>query len=344
MRMFDLDKELNGFFAKHVRLGKVLRNELADSRDLCMGRLANGLTKLGHPLWKDYINQGGYIMHTLNQAPSNNYDIDVALIFEEADLPTNPLYARQRLRAGFLKTGGQFNEPPTARTNAVTVWYASGEHLDFAVFRRRLDTFGRMILEHASGEDWNPRDPEAVTRWFDDEVEARSPAPAPGVTVALQQLRRVVRFVKYLTRARTGWRLPGGMIITALVTETYRPHSTRDDVSLYRTLEALHARLAQSFRVAHPTEPTLLTAKQKRAEELSNLKALLDDLMPKLAVLHDPTCTRRQARNAWRQFFNHEFWNADNDTRSLLKTAAAAPAPVNFGSAPRVPLKDVGFG
>jgi hypothetical protein len=344
--MYNLHKELCAFYAKRVRLGKDLRDDLAASRDLCMKRLANGLGQLGHPLWQTYINQGGYIMHTLNQAADNNYDIDIALIFREEDLPTSAYNARQRVRAGFVKTGDQFREAPSARTNAVTVWYATGEHLDFAIFRRRVDAWGNVVIEHASGDEWKARDPEAVTDWFETQVKTRSPGPSHGATVDAHQLRRIVRFVKFFTRARTGWMLPGGMITTALVCETYQYDLHRDDVALYRTLQALHYRLAMNLAVSHPTDGTNLTLKQKRSAEVSNLKLLLDDLMPKLAILEHHACSRAQARNAWRQFFNSDFWNAENDTgeKALLKTVAVSAPPVSFGTTPRVPVKDVGFG
>jgi hypothetical protein len=154
--MYNLHKELGEFYTNHVRLGKTLRDNLAGRRDSCMTRLINGLDELGYPIWQEYRNQGGYAMHTLNQANDNNYDLDVALIFNEEDLPADAYYTRQRIRAGLVKNGGQFKEDPSAHTNAVTVWYASGEHLDFAIFRRRTDIWGNVTFEHASGNEWKP--------------------------------------------------------------------------------------------------------------------------------------------------------------------------------------------
>lgn len=346
--MYNLHDDFQTFYRDHVCLGKSRRDALARWRDACMVRLENGLIQLGYPVWRSYVNQGGYAMHTLNQAIANNYDLDAALIFNASDLPAAPLAARQRIRAGFIKTGGQFKEDPTARTNAVTVWYNSGEHLDFAVFRSRVDGFGNLLLEHASGDEWKPRDPEAVTDWFDDVVALRSPSAASGASVKPQQLRRIVRFVKFLTRARSAWRLPGGMITTALVTEpaVYVADIHRDDVALYRTLTALHFRLTLGTAIFHPTEGKNLTEKLKRQQEVANLRVLLDELMPKLAILTDPSCTRAQARNAWRQFFNHAFWEAANDqAKPLFQSVAASVAPaVAFGDAPRIPTKEVGFG
>ena len=226
----------------------------------------------------------------------------------------------------------------------MTVWYATGQHLDFAVFRRKVDAWGNVTLEHSSGDEWRPRDPEAVTAWFNVEVETKSPSALLQVTVDGEQLRRIVRFVKFLTHARTGWLLPGGMITTTLVCLRYVADYHRDDFALYRTLESLQNGLAIGQRVLHPTDGTELTGKAKRAQEVANLKALLDEVMPKLAILHDPRCTRAQARNAWRQFFNHPYWNADNDKSLLRPAVAASQTPLSFGTTPRVPIKDAGFG
>lgn len=75
---------------------------LADYRDLNITRLKGGLDDLAeesgrprpHPY--DWQNQGGYAMHTLNQDPhnKNDYDIDVALLFDRSALPENLLAAR----------------------------------------------------------------------------------------------------------------------------------------------------------------------------------------------------------------------------------------------------------
>ena len=74
-------------------------------------------------------------MHTLNQAEHNDYDIDVAVVFEKGDLPEDPLKARQRVRDALLKRCDNFTKEPEARHNAVTVWYQDGYNIDFAVYR-----------------------------------------------------------------------------------------------------------------------------------------------------------------------------------------------------------------
>ena len=98
--MYDISIDLQGFYDDHVRLGKERREQLAGYRDSNIQRINNGLDDLAkesgearpHPY--DTKNQGGYAMHTLNQAAENDYDIDVALLFDKDALPEDSLTAR----------------------------------------------------------------------------------------------------------------------------------------------------------------------------------------------------------------------------------------------------------
>jgi hypothetical protein len=100
--MFDTTKDLQNFYENWVRLGAELRSQLANSRDLNLKRLTTGLEELGNDSKTKYNgpidtkNQGSYAMHTLNQ--SDEYDIDVAVVFRKGDLPENPLAAEQGTR------------------------------------------------------------------------------------------------------------------------------------------------------------------------------------------------------------------------------------------------------
>jgi hypothetical protein len=318
--MFDCTKDLQDYYDNHVRLGADLRGRLASARDTNLDRLEKGLQEIGAERKKTYRgpietrNQGSYAMHTLNK--SDEYDIDVALIFRKEDLPADPLEARQLVRDALLKKCTNFAKEPEARTNAVTVWYQDGYHLDFAVFRTWTESgwFEEVTkLEHASS-GWQARDPSEINDWFAKAVEAKSPKPENLIfstppKVAPGQLRRVVRFAKRFCISRTSFCLPGGMIVSALIVETYVPDKDRDDVSLYRTLESLKNRLAFSVKVFNPLNSQIeLTAKSEFLNEVKRLNKELDKNFAKLAVLHKSDCTNEQARGAWDWIFNHEFW------------------------------------
>jgi hypothetical protein len=351
--MFDLHKDLNEFFEEHVRLGKKRRDWLAGVRNTNLERLKSGLDSLGdkrgilYPHFQETRDQGGYAMRTLNQHAENAYDIDNALIFRDADVPQEAAAARQRICDALKEKPGNFLRPPKARTNAVTVWYADGPHVDFAVYRQRQDIWGRSIIEHASGDKWIARDPDAVTDWFEKRVESLSPASLlifEGAAKA-EQLRRIVRLVKFFCRSRVDWDLPGGMITTALVVECYRLSAKRDDIALYETMVALWYRLSTDLKVRSPVDWTQeLTAKSEYVDQVGRFRDQLAWALGKLAILHDKTCTAAQARDSWRQVFNHEFWSASAaaNANGLLRIATTVTA-MRFPNRPTSPVKAAGF-
>jgi hypothetical protein len=315
MAVYDLHKELNKFYDDHVRLDADRKKKLAGYRDASLSRVTAGLKALGEERGTKYktysksIGQGSYTMHTLNQHPSDEYDIDEALIFAKDDLPAKAADARQLIADALLMGGGNFRKDPEARTNAVTVWYADGAHVDFAIYREVRTLLGSK-LEHAGGSEWGTRSPDAVTDWFKEQVSEKSPSLL--ISVEKDQLRRIVRWVKAFARSRLSWSLPGGMILTVLTVEVYKLDRNRDDVALYRTLQALKARLASSLDVTSPIDSTAnLTARPAIKRQMESLVEKLEKGLGYLAVLEKDDCTRNQALQAWGRFFNHKSWGAE---------------------------------
>jgi hypothetical protein len=340
MFMYDISADLKIFYDQYVRLGPERRKQLASYRDLNISRLKNGLDDLAketnrpHPHPYDWKNQGGYAMHTLNQDPGgdNDYDIDVSLIFDKHDLPEDPLKARQRVRDALCKRCTNFTKEPEARTNAVTVWYSEGYHIDFAVYRTYVDDLGRQYIEHAS-TTWKRRDPMEVNNWFTAQVSTLSPQANSNLgyvpRVSAGQLRRIVRFLKWFCRSRTSWSLPGGMVISALVANSgvYRADGDRDDIALYNTIVALRDRLKISCQVYNPVDETQeLTGKTEVLNQVIRLRDNLDTAINKLNILFNESgCTREKARSAWNWVFNHSFW-AEKESSTVSDFAAASVA------------------
>jgi hypothetical protein len=329
--MYDVSSDLQYFYDHHVRLGGELRQQLADYRQKNITRLKNGLDDLAkdtnrpHPHPYDSKNQGGYAMHTLNKDPNNDndYDIDVALIFYKDEIPENPLKARQRVRDALCKRCTNFTKEPEARTNAVTVWYAEGYHIDFAIYRTYIDEFGIERIEHASTE-WKRRDPMEINNWFAECVSRSSPKVNPILgyypKVAEGQMRRIVRFLKWFCRSRISWSLPGGMIISTLIADSgvYKANGDRDDIALYDTMIALHNRLTVSCKVYNPVDKSQeLTGKTEVLNQVIRLRDNLKVAIDKLEVLFNHSCTREKARSAWDWVFNHQFWVAKESKKVI---------------------------
>jgi len=305
--MFNCHTALNAFYQQDVRLGPTRRARLKESRKACLGHVKEGLRRLGHPVYERVCLQGSYVMHTLNQHPNGEFDIDVAVIFKKEDLPKSPLKARQRVATAMRASGVRFATMPLARLNAVTAWYSDHHHVDLAVYRESTSFWGESVLEHASSE-WTARNPVEVTRWFKKEDKRLSPTLDDGATVEPGQFRRVVRLIKMFTRSRLHWDLPGGLIISSLVAEVYEPDPARDDVALYRTLVRLQKRLRESCDVKSPADSSVLTRRDKYARQVRDLLARLNDILPRLAILFDPLCMEPRAFRAWWFIFRHDFW------------------------------------
>lgn len=322
--MYDASADLRRFYDTHVRLGASLRNDLAGYRDLNLERLTSGLAALSekrgttYPTYAECRNQGSYAMHTLNQCAHTDYDIDVAVIFDQASLPDDAKAARELVRDALLEKCSNFTKEPEARANAVTVWYADGYHVDFAVYRKTVDWFGNTTIEHAGADGWATREPTAYTDWFSERVTSRSPptlwdtVSGTQVHVDNGQLRRIVRLAKAFARSRSGWALPGGVVITTLVTEVFERDCARDDIAFVKTFRALHNRLLMALEVDGPIPPgASLVGTDKRKKEMERLRDCLETTLDSLDVLSEFACTDRQARTAWNAVFNHSFWTEE---------------------------------
>lgn len=310
--MFDLNTELYNFYKEHVLLPESELTKLKDYRQRNLDRLNEGLDKLQHKHPQRNSTQGSITMKSIVQHPEENtsldYDIDVAVIFRREDLPEDTLKARHHVLNGIIKGGGNFRQPPEARTNAVTVWYKEGYHVDMPVYRIYIDDYGNEVIEHA-GSVWSTRDPKAIVEWFHHEVENRSPSHSYGAKAHANQLRRIVQLLKYHVRTRPSWDLPSGLIITALTVECYRPHNDRDDEAFYATLCSLYDRLRFDCEVYNPVALNLkLTNKDKYLSQVKRFREQLECTIDWLSPLFNNDCTPAQAARTWGKVFAHSYW------------------------------------
>lgn len=309
--MFNTHDKFTYFYNNHIKLDNEIYDQLREYRDKNLERVENGLAKLeqNKPI-KNY-GQGSYSMGTMVRQPNNDYDIDHAIIFRTEDLPEKSLDARTHVINALNKSGDAhlFSEPPTRRTNAVTVWYKDGYHIDLAVYRCSEDIFGNETIEHA-GSIWRKRHPVAMNTWFSGEVKKQSPKPGITVSVAEKQMQRIVQFLKMFTKARSE-NLPGGLIISVLVSECYVPDNDRDDIALVETMRAICDRTSYNTHVWNPVDTEYeLTDKDEPLNQVKNLHQVLDKALEWLAPLFDSDCDETIAYRAWNKVFKHEYWDA----------------------------------
>ena len=258
-------------------------------------------------------------MHTMIQNAEQDYDLDVAIVFRNNALPNSPLAARQRIAAAFNTLGLPFKNSPEARTNAVTIWYAEGYHLDFAVYRETDEDNEDVLIEHA-GPEWLRRAPMEITEWFNNQVQELSPTGERNQPVAAGQLRRIVRWLKAFAKVQS-MSQPGGLLISVMAVESYQPNTERDDIALYNTMVAICYR-AYGNHVYNPVDCTLeLTNRDKYLKQVANFRLALAQVLQDLQILFQ-TDSEECALAAWNAMFQHEFWTAKSmltETRRLYR-------------------------
>lgn len=322
--MLNLHNEMKDFHDNEVKLSEDEANKLRDLKESNIGKLKSGLIAINDEKKKSYVLsddvvQGSMAMHTVIQNDENDYDIDVAVIFDKDDIPASALDCRKLVEDALRRKCTNFVKPPTAKKNAVRVQYQAGYHIDFAVYRKYKENEDDedFVFEHA-GPSWNSRHPREIRDYFNKQIRENSPkGEDEGVVVRENQMRRIIRLLKTFCRSRSNWSLPGGIILTTLVDECYVPDTQRDDKSYYDTLVAIKNRLMMSDNVNNPTDPSLsLTPKENHKKKVTRLKNHLEEKLTHLDILFENKCTVEEGKKAWKKFFKHDYWAPEEISKS----------------------------
>ncbi|MFI8626401.1 cyclic GMP-AMP synthase DncV-like nucleotidyltransferase [Bacillus altitudinis] len=309
--MYDLSGKFNTFYNNHVVLKRKQKSDLHEKKDLNIERLKEGLQAYNEENGTDYklaeepVVQGSVTMHTVTQNDTNDYDIDVAVVFEKDGIPEGTIAAKRVVEQALLKKCTGFKEPPKAHTNCVRIVYNDGYHIDFAVYRRfkQYENDDEYTYEHC-GSEWRERDPRKITKWFVEQNRDEHNF----------KLREVVRLLKMFCKSRDFWTMPGGLIQSVLADEKCQSEYSRIDERFYYTIKDIRDRLGICQGVFNPTDPTKsLTYTQKDMTRVNNLYTRLESYIKKLDVLFENKCTKEDAISAWCEFFNHTYWEEQKE-------------------------------
>ncbi len=302
--MFDLSKEFNEFYNEHTILPQTIQTDLRDKKKLNIDRLKSGLNELNDENKTSYSvfdtkEQGSIAMSTVVQNDSKDYDIDVAIIFEEENIGTDTgtTTIKHAVANALKKKCTNFKKDPEALTNCVRIEYADGYHVDFAVYKKSSDG----TYYHA-GSSWQERNPMAINDWFSKAVKEKG-----------DKLRSVVRLSKMFCKSRSSWQMPGGLIQSVLCNECFVEYERLDEC-FYYTMKAILERLEESIEVYNPTDETKsLLLKQKDRDKMNNWIQRLSEKLSKLDITFKSDCTKKQAYDSWYKVFNHDFWLYSED-------------------------------
>lgn len=318
--LYDLSAELEKFYCDEVVLLQDAQNNLRTKRNINIKRLKNGLKEYNDEHKTSYsiaetFTQGSMAMHTVIQNDSKDYDIDIAVVFDSANIHgLGPLSVRNIAADSIKRKKGSLGKDPEVKTNCVKIQYSDGYHVDFAVYRRSLNSDGTFSYEHG-GSVWRNRNPKAISNWFSDEMKTKG-----------FKLRKTVRLLKTFSKSRALWVMPSGLIQTVLCVEQIDIMHDRLDETFYYLMKNIRNRLSISIDVFNPTDSLVsLLLKQSDRDKMENLKIRLDTYLKKLDILFDSNCSKSDAHNAWYEIFNHEYWNPDlvAETAYINKSASS---------------------
>ena len=303
--MFDLSKEFNKFYSECTVLPQSTQNDLRNKKTLNIDRLKAGLNELNDENGTSYSvsdikEQGSIAMSTVVQNDDKDYDIDIAVIFDEENIgsDTGTTTIKHIVTNALKKKCSNFKKAPEALTNCVRIEYADGYHVDFAIYKKTSDG----TYYHA-GSSWQERNPMSIKNWFSDAVKNKG-----------DKLRSVVRLSKMFCKSRSSWQMPGGLIQSVLCDECFVEYERLDEC-FYYTMKGIIKRLEESIEVYNPTDGTKsLLLKQKDRDKMNNWKQRLSDKLDKIDVILKSDCTKKQAFDSWYKVFNHDFWlYSDNE-------------------------------
>lgn len=342
MANIDCNSEMTGFHRDNVTLSNKQQGEMRTRRDAGRTRLENGLNEAKKPQPKEVRSQGSYQMRTMVQDDDNDYDIDDGAYFASDDLKDGagveltPLAARKRV-CDALVWDGRLMQEATVKRNCVRQAYAAGYHIDIPVYRivATKDDNDEPVdhYELASGDDWTRSDARAVTRWYNGLVGELNAGESDG-----SQMRRITKLTKKFAR-RAGWKnkTTSGICITKLVVDHFQYSEDRDDKALRETWKAIEKKLQKSTEIDHPVLDAKLALVGDDA--VIFFRDCLSSALKTLEVLDNSDCTRRQAREAWDDVFDTDFFTEKPDNNgndgsgkgSAMKVTSVETARRNDG-------------
>lgn len=304
--MYDLSSKFNTFYNSYVVLSKSEQTNLHSKKDLNIQRLKDGLKEYNEENKTSYsivetCVQGSVAMSTVVQNEDDDYDIDVAVVFDKSVLGDKGAQSTRNMVANALKRKTkQFNAEPEVKTSCVRIKYADGYHIDFAIYRREYDSLNDCwVYEHA-GSEWTKRDLKGLNDWFKTQNDNSD-----------GKLRKVIRLSKMFCNSRKSWKnMPSGLLQTVLCDEKLQESYERIDELFYYTMKEIVNRLETNTLVAAPVDNGRdLTPRNSDTQRMTNWKNRLNSKLEGLEILFDDDCSKFDALQAWYGFFNHDYWN-----------------------------------
>jgi len=295
--------DLFGKYHENISLPSGKREYLVSAR--------NALRKLIRRHFKDvlklkapkFYGQGSYAMKTMISPLNGEFDIDDGVYLEhlsdteDTDWPTPATVHSWIITA----MEGHTKSKPTDKNTCVRISYAGDYHVDLPSYAELLNMY--RLADKAKG--WVKSDSKALTDWFLCQLKLQG-----------EQLRHLVRYFKAWSdyQKQKHGKIANGLLLTVLAEENF-VSSDRDDESFTKTIENMRNRIATSFVVNNPVDPTENLGKRltdgQKTQFRERIGALADCAGQALK-----TESRDAASKLWREELGSRFPFADEDDQN----------------------------
>jgi hypothetical protein len=284
-------------FNDYIRLNSSRKESLRTSRNAVRDRIRRFFAGKGLDITPRFHGQGSFMMNTIIEPLSKEFDIDDGVYFFSNN---DPNYSVQTFHNWIVAAvTGHTNENPVDKNTCVRLIYKANYHIDLPIYHIKSNDVPRLAHKE---KGWIESDPREFISWFSSKCKDNS------------QLRRIVRYLKAWSDFKKG-ELPSGLVMSILVAENYRSHE-RDDVALQLTLAAIQETLGQDFKCLRPTTPTnedLLAPLSEARKEyfLSSLNSFVKAASYSIsdAVNHKNACKR------WQVYFGEDRFPFEDEER-----------------------------
>ena len=303
-------------FHDAIKIGTFDENsELRNKRDILTTALENALVDekvpgTDRPLTFKKFDQGSYAMNTGIKPQKGDYDIDVGVVFDISNDEYESYKLKKLVRDKLNKHATRtviYNRP------CITVEYASGYHVDLAIYANNDGDYHIAWGKEFSNGDrqWEPSDPKGLTEWVKNVGSGDEQR---------KQYRRCIRALKKWKEkvfAINGNDAPPSIGLTIQAGQNYSYRPENDLSTLVQIVRSIKSSFSQSYdsdwdewlwtvKCDLPVNPYKNVYYKMTNKQLDKFYSKLSNLLEALEAAQDETLGS-EASKILRQVFGDSF-------------------------------------
>ena len=299
-------------FQEEISLNESKKDYLKQARDAIRNRIKNYFIKEKEYIPPKFWIQGSYKMLTIINPLNGEYDIDDGIYLQNINTDDKDNWPKPETVHDWIcqSVKRHTQENPIDKRTCVRVIYLGKYHVDlpiYGIFK------GETYLAEKGEKGWHLSNPKALIDWFTEQVKQNG-----------DQLRKIVRYFKawadFQTKSKNK-KLPSGLILTILATESYE-NREKDDATFSRTVRNIYQKILNSFVIYNPVDKEEIPSDHLTDTQKEDFKLLIFNLLDSANQALEEN-SKKEACKIWRKEFGERFTNCDNIEDKLVTSSPA---------------------